>query len=222
MAIKYIPAGELIEDLTLYPRRKISDHNISELTEALRAGVTLPPLVADEKHRLIDGLHRRAAYERVFGPGHKVAVDVRSFDNDAEAFLEAVKLNSTHGQKLIRADEIRCVTHAGEMGLSDLDIAAALNVTADRVQKLKIRVVIHETTHEALPSKIVVRHLEGKMITASQAKALDRGPGIAPLRLINDLIAWLDTGLLDTTDERITAALERLRKAIAGRLDQAA
>jgi hypothetical protein len=135
-----------------------------------------------------------------------------------ELFLEAARLNSSHGQKLMRADEIRVTLRATELGADEEDIASALNVRPERVNRLRLRVVINQQTMEPLPSKLVVRHLEGTAVSAEQARAIDRGSGLAPLRVIGNLTEWLQVGIVDLDDGRIRQALAELEAVIAGSL----
>lgn len=209
--------GDLVTVPNLYPRRKLNDYNISGLADALRAGAKLPPIVIDQDDRIVDGYHRHLAYLRVFGPDYFVEVERRHYDSDLGMFLDAAALNATHGERLTRSDEIHVVNVAKSLGADDFQLAVALTTDEDHVKRLQMRVVISKDTGERIPSKIVSRHLEGKKVTAGQIAALDRGPGVAPRRLVNDITAWLKAGLLDAHDEALIAALRNLAHLILAR-----
>src|SRR5208283_55156 len=60
--MKKIALSELILDPEIYPRAEVSSMNVSSIKNALRAGITLPPIIIDKKsRRIIDGAHRVTA-----------------------------------------------------------------------------------------------------------------------------------------------------------------
>ncbi len=81
-----IAIADLVEDMTIYPRQHIDDEHVRRLATALRAGETLPPLVAGKAspHRVTDGFHRKRAHHRVFGPTAHVEVELRDYVSDAD------------------------------------------------------------------------------------------------------------------------------------------
>jgi hypothetical protein len=56
-------ASALVIDFSIYPRQAIDDQHVSALAEVLRAGGTLPPIVAEcGTLRTVDGMHRIRAH----------------------------------------------------------------------------------------------------------------------------------------------------------------
>ena len=227
MATKTVSISDLVEDYAVYPRRKLDEQHVADLVQALNANATFPPIIAEEKTlRIVDGFHRTRAYRRVLGDSGKVKVEIRAYDTDAELFLDAAALNAGHGRKLARADQIRIAVRASELGLSTEQIAMALSVTAERVEKLQLRILVTDVGTSSdggrllvsAPSKPVARHLEGRQITAEQAEAIDHGPGQRPVRLVHDLTNWLRAGVLDLTDDKLVDALLELAVLIGERV----
>jgi hypothetical protein len=74
---------ELVQDYSLYPRTVTDDAHVARLVEALRAGETFPPVVADKaSRRVVDGFHRIKAYIRAEGDEAKCAVEWRDYADD--------------------------------------------------------------------------------------------------------------------------------------------
>lgn len=95
---------EKISDLTfewsLYPRNEV-DHKavVENYAKALDAGAAFPTIKVGLYHGkkiIVDGVHRVNA--RKLRKIEFVDCSVLSFDNEAELFAEAVRLNSKHGK----------------------------------------------------------------------------------------------------------------------------
>lgn len=225
--LKTVTIADLVEDYAVYPRRKLDEQHVSDLVQALNAGAALPPVIAEEKTlRLVDGFHRTRAYRRVQGDSGKIKVELRAYAADADLFLDAARLNAGHGRKLARADQIRIAVRASELGVPNEQIATALAVRTDRVEKLQLRIVVTDVGANSsggrllvkAPSKPVARHLEGRQITAEQAEAIDHGPGLPAIRLVHDLTKWLHADVLDLTDDKLVDALLELAVLIGERI----
>lgn len=83
---------------SLYPRSSVSYQHVLRLKDAIVAGAKLPPIIVDQKFRLIDGRHRLEAYSMLEIP--TVTVEVRRVKDDAEFLTLAAQLNATHGRPL--------------------------------------------------------------------------------------------------------------------------
>nr|WP_042187341.1 ParB/RepB/Spo0J family partition protein [Kibdelosporangium sp. MJ126-NF4]CEL18014.1 StrR protein [Kibdelosporangium sp. MJ126-NF4]CTQ90758.1 StrR protein [Kibdelosporangium sp. MJ126-NF4] len=113
-----------------------SDEHVRALANS---GAVLPPIIVHRSSmRVIDGMHRlKAAQAR----GH-AQIDVRFFDgNEADAFVLAVRANTTHGLPLSSADReasaIRIFATHPEW--SDRAIAAATGLSTRTVSAIRAR-----------------------------------------------------------------------------------
>ena len=93
-------ALDLIEDFDLYPRTTVDSLHVARIADSLAAGETVPAIIVDPKGRVIDGLHRRRAALRVWGDDAMIECEVRTYANDKDAYLDAVRLNARHGKAI--------------------------------------------------------------------------------------------------------------------------
>src|SRR5688572_26888007 len=102
------PARELIIDKDVYPRREVDGDHVFNLMEAIRTGAEVPPIVICKiSKRVVDGVHRLTALQRLHGADYEVECIEKTYKNDAELFLDAIKYNSSHGRHLSRDDRAR-------------------------------------------------------------------------------------------------------------------
>ena len=214
-AVETVPASLLVEDLALYPRHAVDVGHVADLARALRAGVLLPPVVADRaSRRLADGWHRRRAAIRVHGASAPVAVEFRDYPDEAAFFADAVRLNAGHGRRLDRQDQIRVAVLAERFGLDTAAVGALLHVDAARVLQLRPRVVFEEGQDLPVAAKPVAESFYGQTLTAEQVQAMRSFSGLRVGQQVAQLQRALEAGLLDPTDERLHRALHRLAATV--------
>lgn len=174
----------------------------SEHTRMLaESGERLPPiLVHRQTMRIIDGTHRLAAALL----RDQETVDVEFFDGtEGEAFVLAVRLNTTHGLPLSRADRAAAAARiiATHPDWSDRAIAAATRISTRTVSRLR-----DMTTGPAQPTRREGRdgrlrpvdaaegRLKARQVIANQPNAslreIARQAGISPTtaRSVRELI----------------------------------
>src|SRR5919107_3592495 len=94
--IKTLPIDELVEDYRLYPRSEVDGATVEQFREALRAGAKFPPLrVCSKSLRIIDGFHRKTAYEREHAT--HVLCSLEDVVDDIDLFRRAAAANAQHG-----------------------------------------------------------------------------------------------------------------------------
>jgi hypothetical protein len=214
-----IPPSELVMDYTVYPRHAVDTTNIADLRQAIRARVNLPKIIAEAKtNRIVDGFHRKMAYE---AEGFtQVEVEWREYESDAELFLDAARLNSGHGRKLDRIDQIKIITRAiSELNVDPKRVAAALNLSVERVNELSPRVA-YNPNGDLRAMKAGTRHLWGKQLTEEQADALPSTLGRGPLHMVNSVLIAVEGDLFDLADPNVRERLERLAAAIEMKLSR--
>jgi hypothetical protein len=207
------PLTWLVEDWSLYPRRQLDSSNVRDLADALKTGIELPPIVAEESTgRIIDGFHRVRAYLRVFGPDHEVEVVLKEYADEASGFSDAVRLNRSHGRKLNSSDLIRSFLRLREIGLDDDSIEQIVRIPKARVEQLSMRVAI-SPAGDPVPLKGGDGHLKGHTVNDEQIEALNRRLGVSYGRLARQLIDGAKEDLLPD-DESFWLVLEELHQVV--------
>jgi ParB-like chromosome segregation protein Spo0J len=226
--VAVIPVSYLVEDFDLYPRTDVDHVNIASLTEAIRAGVTLPPIIAEEgTHRIVDGWHRRRAYLRALGPDATIEVDLRDYASDDELLLAAIQLNAGHGLRLKVIDQRRMAGMCSRRGISIERIALALHVTPEKVEELRVEVIniapppaappleIKQVAlPDPLPMKRSVQHLQGQTVSWSQGEAIQRAPGTPYGLLVRQLRDAVGQALINREDHGLMAILHELHREL--------
>ena len=221
--VETVPAASLVEDFALYPRHDVDGSHVADLARALRAGVVLPPVVADRAtRRLADGWHRRRAAIRVHGPEAPIAVRFKDYADEAALFADAVELNSQHGRRLDRQDQIRVTVLAERFGLDTAQIGALLHIEPAGVLQLRARVVFEEGEDLPVPAKPVAEPFYGQTLTAEQVGAMKSFSGVRLSQQVTQLLGAVESGLLDLTDERLCRRLHRLARAIQEKVPEPA
>lgn len=219
MSKKTVPLAQLVEDYSLYPRHQVSDIYVKDLVRALEAGAVLPiPVVDEATWRIVDGFHRVRAYRKHLGEEAKIQVEVRRYDSEGELFLDAARLNAGHGRKLDRHDQVRIVYRARELGVSDERIAVSLQVPAERVAELEVRIA-YGPAGAPVATKLGAEHLGGRTVTAEQINTIHRMRGAAIRRPIRELTELLESGVANLDDPAVRQQLAALAALITSRLE---
>lgn len=216
-----IAVGLLIEDLDVYPRERIDSTHVSHIADAIEAGVDLPPIVADEdSKRITDGFHRARALKRVYGEDYKATVQLVKYASEADLFADAVRLNSAHGNNITQHDRVRCMLIGERLGIAEPEMAAALNITTERMNRIKVtrigrrRATAVDPSGEQVALKYPVRHMAGTVLTAKQAGIMPDLGGNQQTFYVNQLIKLISCNMLDTGNERLIERLGVLHEAL--------
>lgn len=203
--------------MAVYPRHSVDDTHVNALAMALRAGVTLPPVVADLKSkRIVDGWHRVRAYRKVVGPQAAIDVDLRSYKSEADLLSDAVALNASHGRRLDRVDQVRAIHLLETAGVQRERIALVLHVPPARVEQLRVRIAVVERDYdgevETIALKRPVMHLAGTELTKEQRAVHDSMAGTSFLLQAHQLREAVRYGLVNAEDEPLQVALTEYLK----------
>ena len=134
--LKKVAIDELVEDYRLYPRAEVDGPTVEEFREALRAGAKFPPLrVCAKTLRIIDGYHRKVAYERE--QATHVLCSLEEVADDRDLFTRAAAANAAHGRRYTSGDLIQGVKLAKRLGLTREQVSAAFFLPPERVEKLE-------------------------------------------------------------------------------------
>ena len=206
-------ASVLKENLSLNPRTRIESSHVHDLARALLAGAVLPPIIADEKtQEIVDGVHRRRAFLIAYGEDVVVPVEWRSFASDADRLACQIEINSKHGLRYSRTDEIRCTIIARSVGLSQKDLQVCLQINEERLQELSHRIVLCDGKEE--PAKRVASHLYEQEIGLSKTYAMMSFSSLSMLQHVGQLRQVIDADLFDSKNQKVVTALLDLAEAI--------
>jgi len=210
-----VPAVELVEDLSLYPRLQVDDWYVSRLAEALRSGATLPPIVADRaSKRIVDGFHRRRAALRAFGPTAEVNVLFRDYPDERALYLDALRLNAHHGKRLATAEEVRAAIRGQELGIEPRVIADTLAIRVEKLEGLLERKTARGTVEPVVVLKPSFSHLAGEKLTREQELANKHSGGHQASFYARMLIAIIESGAVDESNRTLMERLARLHELL--------
>lgn len=216
--MKSIPIAKLVFNYDLYIRNNLDAHNIRTMVEAMMAGVELPPIVIDQNsHEVVDGFHRGTAKKRVGGPEATIMCIEKSYKNEGERQLDAIRYNAPHGAKLDPWDRVRCAMLGKQCGLKLGQVADALNMPEKTLEEL----VSRRSAKEKLNGKkrdVILKHpnehLRGQQISPKQAKGNEKSGGNSQLFYVNQVINSLEAELFDFNNEDLVQRTKHLAKLI--------
>ncbi len=219
MTIKVTPLAALVEDTAIYPRHSVDEMHVNSLVLALRAGVVLPPIVAEARStRIVDGWHRVRAYRKVLGPQASVDVDLRTYKSDGDLLSDAVALNASHGRRLDRVDQVRAIHLLEVAGVQQERIAIVLHIPETRVEQLRVRIAIAEPLGGGVPETIALKrpalHLAGTELSQEQRAVHDSMAGTSFLLQAHQLRDALRLEFVNRADARLIEALRELQQAL--------
>lgn len=214
--MRKMKAAELVLDFDLYPRNNVDSHNVKSLSDALVAGMELPPVIIDRKSkRVIDGFHRVKANIRVYGDDCEIEVVEKSYKDDGDMFLDAMRYNASHGAKLDQCDRTRCTIIAERLSIPLDAVAGALHMPVEKLGELKVdRTATAGGLSIAL--KRTIRGFAGRKLTKRQVIANERLSGMNQSFYANQLIELVESGMLDVDDENLMDRLRHLHGLLDG------
>ena len=153
--------------------RDVDDFTVSTYAEAMRAGSIFPPIIIDQKNRLVCGHNRFNAYRRVFGPDYEVSCEISKFKNDVDLIIQAAGDNARHGKPLSTWDK-KCVSlRLKKHGIKPEKISSVLGVRVDKIMEwagMAVVVISPDNTREEKPLKRGNEHLAGTKVKEQDYK----------------------------------------------------
>jgi hypothetical protein len=193
----------------------LDDAHTARLTEALRAGETFPPVIAEHRsRRLVDGFHRSRAYLRAFGDEATCTVDWRDYADDRALFKDAGRLNVRHGLRISRIDEAHCMAVAARLGIPDAEMAEVLALTQQKYDELRTARFATSADGQPVLLKRSNRHLAGCSISADQAAGNARSSGWKLDFHADQIMNAVEHQLVNYQDSAVVAKLRRLREML--------
>lgn len=215
--MKKIKAAEVVLDFDLYPRNNIDTRNVRDIMLAMEAGVEMPPIIVDRKsRRCTDGFHRVRATLRRDKDGQLLAIE-KDYPNEKEMFLDAVRLNASHGYKLDPNDRTHCTIIAERLHIPLDRLAGALNMPKRELGQLReTRTARFDSL--TIPLKNTVRHMSGKRLTKEQMETNERLGGMHQVFYVNQVIMLIESKMLDKDNEQLLERLRHLDELLEGLL----
>jgi hypothetical protein len=208
--MKTYKLSELILDFDLYPRGKVDSQHATNMVISLEAGAELPPLVIEKKtKRIVDGFHRWRAYKQIYDLNFEVTCIEKTYKDDGDLFLDAMRYNSSHGRALTPHDMTGCIIKAKKFKLSDHLVGEALHLTTEKINGLR-GARIGSVSGRPIALKHTIQHMAGKKLTKKQACANKKLSGMEQLFYVNQLVALIENDLIDMSNANLLSGLDKL------------
>ena len=206
--VEMVRLTDLILDFSLYPRAMVDSTTVSRLVMALECGEQLPPMVADRSTKKVsDGFHRHTAYARV--KRDIVPTIFRDYATEADLFLDALRMNASHGRPLTSFDVRRSLIRCVDLGIDPLRAASVVHVPPIRATEM-IRLSAQTEAGIRIPLKRGLGHMAGRVIDDDQAETNRRYGGMRPSYYVAQLIGILRSGMWDREDVGFRTQMDEL------------
>jgi hypothetical protein len=210
--LKKIPIGELVEDYRLYPRAEVDGSTVEQFREALRAGAKFPPIrVCSKTLKIIDGFHRKTAYERE--QATHVLCALEEVADERDLFRRAAQANAAHGRRYSVDDYATAVRLAKRLGLTREQISSDLFLPLERIEKLER--ISAGRGHAPLERNVPKAGGKSRLVE----KSMDT---ISQITWATSLLRCLREGHLNGKSEELRAHLEELSVELAEYLSRTA
>lgn len=215
---KRVKISKLVLDYKFYPRQHLNNYHVNEIIEALKAGVHMPPIVADKSsYKVVDGWHRIEAFRRLWGEKVNIDTELKEYASEAEMFQDSIRLNASHGQALSAMDGAHCLAKAKEFQLEPVVVATLLNITTERAEELvSNRMAI--SSDGPIVLKGSTAFLAGRRLTQEQVDHNRKAGGLHPTFYINQVISMLESDSVNWDDTRVVSALKKLAEILPAEL----
>lgn len=208
--------------MSVYPRHAVDSGHVSDLARAIEAGNQVPlPIVEEKSRRIVDGVHRCRAWQKILGRGGEIEVEFRSYPDETTLLKDAIALNSAHARKLDAQDRTRCAILLEDHSVPITEIAVTLHTSESRVRELLVRVVVVKPKGsdrgERQPAKPITYPARGappREITPEQAQVMRSSGGLGVAQAAAQLRQELESGLADVSGSPVRERLWALHDAI--------
>lgn len=143
MKSKILKISELVFDKELYPRMDIGWQTAYKYSQEMKAGSVFPPIIVglfQGKLYVVDGWHRIRAKE-LLKEDH-IQGTVKDYENYNDMFLDAIKLNISHGQPFSPQDKVRVIYKLENMNFELDAISKIVLIPMGKMEIFRSRTVI--------------------------------------------------------------------------------
>ena len=142
---------------------------------------------------------------------HETDCIEKSYPNDAELFLDAMRYNSSHGKMMDTHDKVHCLILGERLGVDPALMASALNISIEKIGKLKTERIGLLKLGQSVALKNTISHMAGRMMTQMQNEANDKLGGMNQLFYVNQIILLIENKLINMEDKNLMEGLVRLK-----------
>lgn len=203
---------KIVMDQSLYARYKGGRAVASQYAEQMDAGAEFPPLIVDQRMRLIDGWHRLQAWKN--RGMKKVPVELVRVKDDADFFKRALTANAAHGERYTHIDYAHMVLRGRELGIPETKIAELVHVTPGFLDVIVRDWFGYNGSGQAIALKSTIKHMRGQTLTSDQIVANGKLSGMRPDFYMNQVMLLLDNNLLDPENAKYGERLNELEESI--------
>lgn len=212
-----IPIKDVRWDEDIYPRISYNWIKANEYAYAMKAGAKFPPIVValhKNKYYGIDGRHRIEAHKtNKLEIISAVLVDMSS---KKQMFIEAVKLNNTHGFALNFREKAKIIHRLQEFKMGSKEISMLVSMPMDKIEPFMAKRITHSTTGEVIFLKSSMKHMANQIVEEDFEQTQAHLASMPQLRLINYVIALFEDETLDLSNANVKSAVEKLQKIMKG------
>jgi hypothetical protein len=217
MGTKKMKAIELVLDWNLWPRyeaESLDGTNIRGMREAIRAGVSLPPVIVNAAdNRVIDGFHRVRAHLRELGDEATIRVDLRVYETEADMFLDAVKFNAHHGLPLSPRDRAHAIIKARQYKIPTSVQAMALGMTEADLKVFFEKRTAKTVDGERIPLSYGAKAFAGREdLTEEDAEFAKTNDGQVPIQHAHQLLNALRREAMPLTEKAVAVLRDMLHE----------
>lgn len=201
--------ADLVLDFRLYPRKEIDRQVVKTYAKALEAGSVFPHVkvaLFDGQKVIVDGFHR--VESRILLKIDYADCSILPFQNEAELFAEAVRLNSDHGKGFTEIELKANIRRLQKYKFDVKDIVALAHVPASEIHKEAAAPI---TVLTSPSGKKIVCHAEEPHKT-TESKNIELTQFKNALMLV---CKWAEYGHISNHPE-LKKIVERTRSALGG------
>lgn len=218
MKTSMMKISELIIDSELYPRIKSGWLTAYQYAQAMKANSVFPPITVGiyaEKKYVVDGVHRIEA-KKLLKEEYIDAI-VKKYDSEKEMFVDAVRLNSTHGRPLSVQEKVRIIDKLKNMQFELKEISELVKIPVDKIEGFQHRIIIGPKG-EHIYLKSVLSHSDAGSATLQIVDQKSFSVANVSM-LLTQMIELLETNVYSIEDVAIKELTVHLYQLLQKKLD---
>ena len=140
---KLLKIVDLVCEEKLYPRIKLGWLTAYQYSQAMKSGSEFPAIVVgsfEGKMYVVDGWHRIEAKKLL--KEEYIQATVKTYESFKDMFIDAVKLNATHGRPLSVQEKVRIVELLKQYGIEKEQITEIVKIPFDKIERFSERAIV--------------------------------------------------------------------------------
>lgn len=145
-------------DEEIYPRLKVGWLTAFMYAQAMRAKSIFPPILLGtfkQELYLVDGWHRVEAH-RILGEKY-IRAAIKPYESKRDMFIDAVKLNVTHGRPISPHEKVRIIDKLEAFGFQPQEISELVLVPMDKISVFTSRIITNPDGSKVYLKSIVAK-----------------------------------------------------------------